>query len=85
MNAEQQQPELHLVDEHARTNDHGARRPHRHLVARLTALPPIASSARRRQRDDEDDDDEMSSAGFVRRTVLGARASSPAARGPSAR
>lgn len=68
MNAEQQPPELHLVDEHARTNDRRARTPHRHLVARLTAAPPIAGSAQRQQRDAADD--ETSSSGFVRRTVM---------------
>jgi hypothetical protein len=78
MNAEQQPHELHLDDEHARTDDGGARTPHRHLVARLTAVPQIASRTRRQQRDA--DDDETSPAGFVSRTVMGARASSTPAR-----
>ena len=63
MNAEQQQPELHLADEHAPTAAAAARSA---LLEPARTAPAV--------------DDETSSADFVRRTVMGARASSPPAR-----
>ncbi len=79
MNPEQQPREQHLVDEHASPHAPRARTPYRRLVARFTAVPPIAIGARRQERDVAANE-HASPSGFVRRTLVGARSSSPPAR-----